>query len=159
MQKLKSDNGGEFDSAACKEWKKIEGIQWEPTTLYNPHQNGVAERCFRTLFERTRVMLYDARLPNNQWGKAISTAVYLKNRSPTKSLKGITPYEADTGRKPDLSNLYRFGCIAYHQDENLQKKKLSNQGIKCQFLEYEEQNQYRLWDPLGRKVIRSSHVI
>ena len=30
-------------------------------------------------------------LPNNQWGKAISTAVYLENRSPTKSLKGITP--------------------------------------------------------------------
>ena len=103
--------------------------------------------------------MYDAGLPNNQWGETISTAVYLKNRSPTKSLKEITSYEANTGRKPDLSNLHRFGCIAYHYDENPQKKKLSNQGIKCQFLVYERRNQYRLFVPFGRKIIRSSHVI
>ncbi len=138
---------------------EIRGIQWEPTTPYNPHQNGVAERCIRTLFERTRDMLYDVGLLNSQWRKAISTAVYLKNKSLTKSLKGITPYEADNGRKPYLSTLHRFGCIAYHHDENPQKKKLSNQEIKCQFLGYEGRNQYRLWDPLGSKEIRSSYVI
>ncbi len=69
MQMFRSDNGGEFDSAACKKWMEIEGIQWETTTPYNPHQNGVAEKCFRTLFERTRSIFYDAGLPNNQWGR------------------------------------------------------------------------------------------
>ena len=105
MQRFRSDNGGEFDSTACKEWMQTERIQWEPTTPYNPHQNGVAKRCFRTIFARTRAMLYHAGLLNNQWGEAISTAVYLKNRISTKSLKGTTPYESDTGGKPDLSNL------------------------------------------------------
>ncbi len=66
-------------------------------------------------------MLYDVGLRNNQWGKVISTAVHLKNRSFTKLSKGITPYEADNGRNSDLSNLYRFGWIVYHHDENSQK--------------------------------------
>ena len=30
------------------------GIQWETTVPYNPHQNGVAERGFRTIFNRLR---------------------------------------------------------------------------------------------------------
>ena len=89
-------------------------------------------------------MLYDAGLPNNQWGEAIPTAVYLKNRSPTKSLQRITLYESDTGGKPDLSNLRRFGCVAYHHNEDPKRTKLSNQGIKCVFLGYEGRNQYRL---------------
>ena len=69
------------------------------------------------------------------------------------------PYKVDIDKKPDLSNLHRFGCIAYHHDENPKKKKFSNQGIKCQFLGYKGRNQYRLWDPFGHKVIRSSNVI
>ena len=144
MRRFWGDNEGEFDSAACKEWMEIEGIQWEPTTLYNLYQNKMAERCFRTPSEKIRAMLYDVRLPPNQWGEAISTAVYLKNKNPTKLLKRIMPYETDNGRKPDLSNLHRFGYIAYNHDENPKKKKLSNQGIKCQFLGYEGRNQYRL---------------
>ena len=64
MQRFRSDNGGEFDSTTCKEWIQTEGVQWEPTTPYNPPQNGVAKRCFRTIFARIRAMLYDAGLPN-----------------------------------------------------------------------------------------------
>ena len=138
---------------------EIENIQWEPTTPYNPHQNRVKKRCFRTLFETTRAILYDVGLPNDQWGEAISTADYLKNKSYTKSLKEITKYEADIGHKPDLGNFHRFGCIDHRHDKNPQRKKLSNQGIKCQFLGYKNRNQYRIWDRLRRKVIQSSHVI
>ncbi len=119
---------------------QTERIQWEPTTPYNPHQNGVAERCFCTLFARTRAMLYDAGLHNNQWGETISTSVYLKNRSLTKSLKRITPYESNTSDKHDLSNLRRFGCVAYHHNEDTKRTKLCNQGIKCMFLGYEDRN-------------------
>lgn len=147
MQRFKSDDKGEFDSAACKEWMQTERIQWEPTTPYNPYQNGVTERCFRTIFARTRAMLYDAGLPNNKWGEALSTAVYLKNGSPTKSLKGITLYESDTG-KPDLSNLRNFGGVAHHHNDEPKSSKLSNHGTKCVFLGYEGRNRYRLWDPL-----------
>ena len=58
-------------------------------------------------------MLLDAKLPKKYWGEAVRTAVYLKNRCPTKRLKGMTPYEAWIGVKPKVKHLRVFGCDAY----------------------------------------------
>ena len=41
------------------------------------------------------------------------TAVYILNRSPTKALDGMTPYEAWHGRKPAVGHLRIFGCLVY----------------------------------------------
>ena len=60
-------------------------------------------------------MLSDAKLPHKFWGEALSTAAYLRNRSPTKAVKGMTPYEAWTGEKPLVDHLRAFGCQAYAQ--------------------------------------------
>lgn len=61
-----------------------------------------------------------------------------------KLMKKITLYKADIDRKSDLIYLLRFQYMAYYHNENPQKKKLCNQWIKCQFLEYKNRNQYRL---------------
>ena len=61
-----------------------------------PQQNGVAERMNRTLVEIVRSMLSDAKLPKNFWAEALSTAVYLHNRSPTRAVLKKTPFEALT---------------------------------------------------------------
>ncbi len=66
------------------------------------------------LFEQSNAIIYGAELLNNQWGEAISTAIYLKNRSPTKLLPCITYYKLNTGSKPDLCHLHIFGCFCYH---------------------------------------------
>jgi len=83
------------------------------------------------------------------------TVTYLKNRSPTTALDNITPYEAWHGKKPDLSYLHTFGCIAYHHVEGA-RRKLDDKSLKCQFLGYEGANQFRLWN--GKKVLISSHI-
>ncbi len=83
------------------------------------------------------------------------TVTYLKNRSPTTALNNITPYEAWHGKKPDLSYLHTFECIAYHHVEEA-RRKLDDKSLKCQFLGYEEANQFRLWN--GKKVLISSHI-
>ncbi|KAK9686453.1 hypothetical protein QE152_g37178 [Popillia japonica] len=44
-------------------------------------------------------MLIDSNLPKEYWAEAMATAVYLKNRSPTKNVKKITPEECWTGKK------------------------------------------------------------
>ena len=62
-----------------------------PKTL---EQNSVAECMNRTLVETLRSMLADAKLPHSFWAEALSTAVYLKNRSPTKALKDMSTFEA-----------------------------------------------------------------
>ncbi len=59
-----------------------------------PEQNGVAERLNRTLVESARSMLLDANLSKSYWAEAISTAVYIRNRCPTKAVLRMTPFEA-----------------------------------------------------------------
>ncbi len=50
---------------ACKEYRKTESIQLGPAKLYKLHQNGMRESSFQTLFEKTRAILYNARLLKN----------------------------------------------------------------------------------------------
>jgi len=87
---LHTDNGGEFTSTEFEAHLKAEGIKHELTVPKNLEQNGVAERMNRTLVETVRSLLPYANLPHKFWGKALSTAAYQRNRSPTKAVKGTT---------------------------------------------------------------------
>ena len=81
LKTLRSDNGGEYTSAEFTAYLKKEGVRHELTVPKTPQQNGVAERMNRTLVESVRSMLSDAKLPKKFWAEALSTAVYLRNRS------------------------------------------------------------------------------
>ncbi len=56
VHRLRSDNEGEYADHEIIELLEEYGVKWEPTTSYSWSQNEVAERCFRTLFERTRAI-------------------------------------------------------------------------------------------------------
>lgn len=99
---FRSDNGTEFVNKQMEKLFKKSGIRHQLTVPYNPEQNGKAERANRTVIERARSMLADTNLPKCFWAEAVNTAVYLINRSPTKS-QSITPEEAWTGVKPDIT--------------------------------------------------------
>ena len=89
--------------------------------------NFVAERMNRTLVETVRSMLGDANLPQWFWAEASSTAVYLRNRSPTKAVKGMTPFEACMVEKPKVDHLRVFGCAAHAhvpKEARLEKSKV-----------------------------------
>ena len=60
-----------------------------------------------------RALLFEKNLRNELWGKAASTAVYILNHFPTKSLQGLMPYEAWIGSKPSVEHLRIFGCLAH----------------------------------------------
>ena len=60
-----------------------------------------------------RTLLKSRLLPGRFWAEAVRHAVYILNRVPTKSLEGQTPYEALSGRKPNLEHLRVFGCLGY----------------------------------------------
>jgi len=113
VKALRCDNGGEYTSGEFAAYLTKEGIRQELTTPHTPQLNGTAERLNRTLIEGVRTMLADSKLPHRFWAEALSTCVYLRNRSPTKSLTGTTPYEAWSGVKPNVSALRIFGCSAY----------------------------------------------
>ena len=65
-------------------------MHYELTVPKTPEQNGIAERMNRTLVELVRGMLADAQVPHKFWAEALSTAIYLRNRSPTVRCNSIT---------------------------------------------------------------------
>lgn len=66
-----------------------------------------------TLVESVQSMLADAKLPHKFWAEALSTAVYLRNQNPTKTVKKMTPFEPWLGKKPKVDHFRTFGCVAY----------------------------------------------
>ena len=64
LQKLRSDNGGEYTTRVFNDFYKEHDIERQFSTPYTPQQNGVAECKNRTLFESARCMLQHSRLRN-----------------------------------------------------------------------------------------------
>ena len=111
LKVLRSDNGGEYTSRQFAEYLKSEEVRHELSVPKTPQQNRVAERSNRTLMEMTRAMLSESKLPQSLWAETLSTATYLRNRSPTKAVKGKTPHEAYHGKKPDVGHLRVLGVL------------------------------------------------
>ena len=66
-------------------------IKHETSAPHSPHQNGTAERHWRTLFEMGRCMLIEANLGKSMWPYAVMQAAYIRNRCYNNRLKQ-TPY-------------------------------------------------------------------
>ena len=96
--RFRCDNSrGEYSNNEFRTILAESGIQFEPSTPYTEHQNGVSERVIRTIMEMVRCMLHDASMLQKLWAEVASTAVYIRNRCPTSTLaNNITPYEAWT---------------------------------------------------------------
>ena len=78
-KKLRQDNAKEFLSEQFKMYCLDAGIVQEKTIPETPQQNGLAERCNRTLLEMARCLLIDSGLPKMMWGAAILHATRIKN--------------------------------------------------------------------------------
>ena len=62
LGRLRTNNGGEFTSAALRTWLKEKGVSQEFTPPRTPQVNGVAKRMNRTLQEMARSMMQSTRL-------------------------------------------------------------------------------------------------
>ena len=159
LKTLQMDNGGEFTSSEFEEFLSKDGVQHELTIPKCPQQNGITERLNRTLMETVRCMLSWSGLPQCFWAEALNTAVYLRNRCPTKSLLRMTPYQALTGNKPSVSHLRVFGCSAYCHIAKDGQHKLDAKSRKCIFLGYaENQTGYCLYNVKNQKIVYSRDV-
>ena len=160
VKSLRSDNESEYESREFAEYCKSKGIKNDDTIPYTPQQNGVSERMNRTIMETTRSMLHHAELPLSFWAEAVSTAVYLRNRSPTSYLKEMTPHEKWHGSKADVSNLKVFGCNAYVHVPDQKRKKLDKKSVQSIFVGYPNNSKgYKFYNPETKKMFRSRDVI
>ena len=152
VKSLRSDNGSEYTSREYESLLRKHRIRHETSAPYSPHQNGTAERCWRTLFEMGRCLLIQANLAKHFWPYAVLAAAYIRNRCYNSNCEQ-TPYFMLTGRRPNLSNMRVFGseCYAYKQD----KSKLDPRCTKGIFLGYDKSSPaYLVYFPETGKVMK-----
>lgn len=123
VQRLRTDKGTEYMNNAFKSYLKSNGIVHETSAPYTPEQNGIAERANRTLIEKARCMMHHAKLSTSYWAEAISTACYLKNITPTRSINGKVPRAEFMDEQISYRHIRVFGCLSYvHTPKESRKK-------------------------------------
>nr|ADN34143.1 copia-type polyprotein [Cucumis melo subsp. melo] len=157
IKALRSDRGDEFTSNEFKTFFAENGIR-RPMTV--PFTHGVVERKNRTILNMARSMLKSKKMPKEFWAQAVKCAMYLSNRSPTRSLWNKTPQKAWTGRKPSIAHLRVFGCMAYAHIPYQKRSKLDDKSEKCVFVGYDASSKdYKLYNPITKKTIVSRDVV
>ena len=160
IQVLCSDRGGEYLSDEFSTFCKENGIRRKPIQVHTPQQNGVSKRRNKTIMERAQSISHNNNLPIYLWTEAVSHAVYLINRNPTRANSGETPEERYSGIIPDISNLRIFGCIALVHIPKEHRKKLESKTQTCIFLGFDSETKgYCLFDHHRKKVIISHDVV
>lgn len=107
---LRCDNALEITSGRMRIYCDQVGIIQQPSEPYEHQHNGRIERFNRTLMERTRALLFEAKMTNKYWPYAMYAATYIINRSPTSALEdNITPFQKWFGFKPNLKKMKVYG--------------------------------------------------
>nr|ABG22485.1 retrotransposon protein, putative, Ty1-copia subclass [Oryza sativa Japonica Group] len=139
IKRLRFDRGGEFFSNEFDLFCEEHGIIHERTPPYSPESNGIAKRKNRTLTDLVNAMLDTAGLPKARWAEALLTSNHVLNRVPNRN-KDKTPYEIWIRRKPSLSYLRTWGCLAKVNIPITKKRKLGPKSVDCVFLGYAHHN-------------------
>ena len=154
--RMRSDNGGEYVADEYENVLIDHQIRHEFSAPYSPHQNGTAERCWRTLFDMARAMLIESGLPKSMWPYAVMAAAHIRNRVFSQRI-GDTPYHLLTGKKPSISKLHVFGSVCYANIH--EKKKLDPRCRRGYFVGYDKYSPaYLVYLPELNTVVKNGTV-
>ena len=160
-KKLRQDNAKKFLSEQFKTYWLDAGILQEKTIPETPKQNGLAERCNRTLLEQARCLLIDSGLPKMMWGAAILHTTRIRSlvvrrgeeKCPAELMQGIKP-------RLSISKLSIFGCAVFMRERDRDVSKLEPKALEGKFGGYTEgDNGYLGYIPITRKVVAVRDVI
>jgi hypothetical protein len=165
LKYIRWDNGLEFRSTLIKRFTSHFGITNHYTCSHSSVQNGKAERINRTLADRTRAMLFHAKLPLNLWGELWYTAAYLHNKSPSsshdpRSIPEAIFFNYAVDRPVKISHLRAIGCVASFKDTSLQTGRIAPKSTIGIMVGYaQDQKGYRIWDPVQNKIFTSRDIV
>jgi len=108
--------------------------------LRSLQQNGMVKRKNKSILNVTKSLLKTKKMPKEFWAETVDCAIYLSNRCPTKNLNEMTPQEAWSGRKPNVSHLKVFGSISYVDVDDQVGTKLDDKSKKIIFVGYDKKN-------------------
>ncbi|RDX90437.1 hypothetical protein CR513_27693, partial [Mucuna pruriens] len=149
---IRSDNDGEY-CGPFDVYCRQQGIRHEKTPPKTLQLNGLAERMNKTLIERVRCMLSEARLPKHFWGEALYTVVHVINLSPVVALNTEVPDKIWFGKDVKYDHLRVFGCKAFVHVPKDERSKLDMKTRQCIFIGYgHDEYGYRMYDPVEKKL-------
>lgn len=159
VEELLTDGGTEFVNAETAKILRKYGVHHRVTMAYTPEQNGAIERDNRTLVEAARTMLLAANLEEQLWAEAISTAVYIINRTGPTPV-GETPYKLWHGKDVVIEHLKIFGTECFIHIPKQKCKKFDKKALRGFLVGYcENKDGYRVYVPDKGEVILSRDVV
>nr|GEW58156.1 Gag-Pol polyprotein [Tanacetum cinerariifolium] len=94
------------------------------------------------------------------WTKAVNTACYVVNRTPSSAFELKKPIKIWTGKPVNYSGLHIFRSPVYLMYNTQETVKLDPKSSKCLFLGYaDEVKGYHLWDRTAYKVVINRDVV
>ncbi len=159
MKVVRTDNAKEYLSKEFKGLLNEEGIETQQCTPHEHSQNPYAERTIGVITNIANTLLAQSNAPPKLWGEAVMTAAVVHELTPKKVLEYKTPFELWRGRKPDLTRLKTWGCLAIPQTPKHQRWKFDKNGCECIMIGYDlEKKAWRLMRLDNHKLIVSCHV-
>lgn len=153
LKAIRSERGGEFNSNQLTLFCNEYAIKHYTTTPHTPQQNDVVKRMNQSVVEMARCMMKSKGVPTQILGEAVNTIIYVVNMSATKSLNGVTLYEACHGKNPSVEHLRVFGHRVHVKKAGPGLKRLSDRSMQMVFFRYEEGTKgYILYDHVEKKL-------
>lgn len=85
------------------------------------------------------------------WTEGVNWSINIVNRSPTFSLRYVTPQQACSERRPVVDHFRIFGCIYYVHVPDVKWKKINDKDVKCVFLGVSKASKaYKCFNPLTK---------
>lgn len=120
-------DGGEMISTEMLQYCSEKGIKVAKTTPHSPQSNGAAERTIGYVFEKTRTLLHDSKLPLSLWPFALLHAVHVINTITLSKEHQEHPATKWNKIQPSVHSENRFGakCFVHIQSADRQHPKTS----------------------------------
>ncbi|XP_058746106.1 uncharacterized protein LOC131618977 [Vicia villosa] len=106
-----------------------------------------------------RCMLKQKNLPKSLWGEAVSAAVYILNKCPTKKLKNKIPEEVWSGKQPSVSHVKVFVSMCYKHVPDTRRRKLDDKSEPMILVGYHKTGAYRLFNLVNTKILLSRDIV
>ena len=157
-----TDNGGEFMSHDLNEFCDEFAVKRSFSVPYAPPQNAHAERLWGLLLKPTRTLLVASRIDVAFWSYAIKHVNQCRNVMPSHSQpKMRSPWEALTGKKPDVSRFRVWGCLTHYliPDHEIESK-ISPRAWPAIHLGFDPlRNGYIVYIPHKNRITTGYHVV
>ena len=154
------EGGGKFMSTEFKRFMESNGIEHQLTAPHTPQQNRVAERTNCTIAGVATALLQLARMPNRFWESTISTAVHVRNHTPSHINNYVclsTWKTFQPGPWSFIPTCLWMPCILpYHKNSNQIQSHFWTLDF-CRLWRFPKA--YKLWDPKGQKFVITIDII